>query len=120
MPGLEAVWLSGSVARGEDTPSSALDIVIVGATDAPEGWIDTVRDALRPTEVAAGLRLSVLGLSLADWFALPKVNPPFLRHLRADAIPLVGPHPSHFHPVWRGPSSRRRRAAPERRPTEPS
>lgn len=41
-----AVWLFGSVARGEDTPTSDVDIALVSARPEPSAQADALREAI--------------------------------------------------------------------------
>lgn len=92
IPGVLAVWLYGSAARGDDSPGSDLDIIAV-SSEPSRDWVDDVTQRLRATELSAGVRVSLLGLSAAHWY---EMSPSFRDNLIADAVPLVGPHPAHF------------------------
>jgi predicted nucleotidyltransferase len=66
---VRAAWLYGSVARGEDTPSSDLDIALLVAGSAVA---DQVREDLMPLEDAQRLRISVTALTPRELAALPE------------------------------------------------
>lgn len=92
-PPIDAVWLYGSVARGNDTPSSDIDLAIVVADDhAVDDAVDTLRSALTVTEELERVEISILGMSGADVLRLADGDPWWIS-ARADAIPLVGAAP---------------------------
>jgi predicted nucleotidyltransferase len=62
---VEAAWLYGSVARGEDGPASDIDLALV-ARGAPGEAAEAVRERLRPLEDELRVTFSVVGLSPAD------------------------------------------------------
>ena len=62
---IEAAWYYGSVARGDDLPSSDLDIAIVVAGD-PEGAAGALREALHRIEHTYAITCSVIGIASAD------------------------------------------------------
>lgn len=88
-----AAWLYGSVARGDDTGASDIDMAIVVTRGAVTAAVAAVRTALVPIEAAEGVTISVLGFSQADIRRLPKINPQFWGSLERDAVPLVGDAP---------------------------
>jgi predicted nucleotidyltransferase len=104
IPGLQAVWLYGSAARGDDSPGSDLDIIAV-SSEPSRDWVDDVTQNLRATELMAGVHVSLLGLSTEHWSAM---SPSFRDNIVAEAIPLVGPHPAHF-PAAQATRKRQRR-----------
>ena len=61
--GVQAAWLYGSVARGEDTPTSDIDVALL--VSAPDVG-DKVREDLMPIEDELGVRVSVTALTLQD------------------------------------------------------
>jgi predicted nucleotidyltransferase len=64
-PQVRSAWLYGSVARGEDTPHSDIDIAIVTQDDGP-GVADAVREALQALEERWDVHLSVVVLAPSD------------------------------------------------------
>lgn len=64
-----AAWLYGSVARGEDSAASDLDIVVLVRSQAVA---DRVREALMPLEDAQQLRISLTALTAQELDALPE------------------------------------------------
>ena len=67
--GVQAAWLYGSVARGEDTPASDIDVALfVSAPDVA----DKVREDLMPIEDELGVHVSVTALTSQELTALRK------------------------------------------------
>jgi predicted nucleotidyltransferase len=89
----DAVWLFGSAARADDAPGSDVDVAVVFRAGTPEAALDAVRAALRRTEDAERVTISVIGLWPADVARL-SVGDPLWRALERDAVPLVGPPPT--------------------------
>ena len=93
VPPVDAVWLYGSVARGNDQPGSDMDLAIVVADEhAVDPAVDTLRSALTTTEELERVDISVLGLSRADVLRLADGDP-WWTAARAEAVPLVGAAP---------------------------
>lgn len=89
-----AVWLYGSVARGEDRIGSDLDLLLVVQDDADVDRIaDAFRDALREIEEDHRLAISVVPVSAEDVLRLGGGGDPFWREVVSDAQPLLGPMP---------------------------
>jgi predicted nucleotidyltransferase len=65
---VSAAWLYGSVARGEDTADSDLDIALVVRSQSAA---DRVREALMPLEDAQQVRISLTALTTQELAALP-------------------------------------------------
>lgn len=66
---VSSAWLYGSVARGEDSPGSDLDLAIIVRSPAVA---DKIREALMPVEDAQQMRISLTALTPADLLALPE------------------------------------------------
>jgi len=71
-PAVSAAWLYGSVARGEDSPASDLDIAILVRSRAVA---DQVREDLMPLEDGQQLRISLTALTPKELAALPEDDP---------------------------------------------
>lgn len=88
-----AVWLYGSVARGEDTPESDVDLAVVARQ---EGDLDTtlgeLRERLRDTAEALGVELALVGATPAD-VARGETGDIWWRNVVRDAVPVFGPDP---------------------------
>lgn len=69
---VSAAWLYGSVARGEDSPASDVDIALVVRSHAVA---DQVREALMPLEDAQQIRVSLTALTSRELAALPEDDP---------------------------------------------
>lgn len=67
--GVSAAWLYGSVARGEDSPDSDIDIAILARSHAVA---DRVREDLVPLEDAEKMRISLTALTSKELLALPE------------------------------------------------
>ena len=92
-PPLDAVWLYGSVARGNDQVGSDFDLAIVVANDhGVDDAVDTMRNALTATEASERVEISILGLSREDVMRLADGDP-WWNVVRAEAVPLVGSAP---------------------------
>jgi predicted nucleotidyltransferase len=105
-----AAWVYGSVARGEDTVASDLDVAVVfdvASGDAPrargarvrrgmpalESALDALRDELALVERGQHVTLSIVGLSRDDVARLSRGDPWWMEAAR-DAIPITGPAPA--------------------------
>ena len=87
--GLSAAWLYGSVARGEDTSASDLDIAILVRAQT---LADRVREDLMPLEDRQHLRISLTALTPKELAALPE-DDPWWRDVVRDCRVLKGPAP---------------------------
>jgi predicted nucleotidyltransferase len=67
LPGVKAAWLYGSVARGDDTPASDIDLALL--VSSPKVG-DKAREDLIPIEDELKVRISVTALTAQDLAAL--------------------------------------------------
>ena len=88
-----AVWVYGSVARGDDKPSSDIDVVLVTSNNDVESASATYKQAVSGMTDAERVTLSVVGLSQADVRRLAAEKDPWWHNLLSDAQPVVGPPP---------------------------
>lgn len=86
---VRAAWLYGSVARGEDTSRSDIDIALLVAS--PE-VADRLREELMPVEDEHGVHFSLAALTPQDLQALAD-DDPWWSELVRDARVLKGPAP---------------------------
>jgi predicted nucleotidyltransferase len=84
-----AAWLYGSVARGQDSPASDLDIAIVVRS---HGVADRIREDLMPFEDRQQLRIALTALTPKELAALPDDDRWWSEVVR-DARVLKGPAP---------------------------
>jgi predicted nucleotidyltransferase len=92
-PGVIAVWIFGSVARGEDRMASDLDIAIVTADDQNTAIMDQMRDALSQSGETLAFRPSVVRLTANDVVRHVRESDPLWAELVRDALVLLGPCP---------------------------
>lgn len=69
---VSAAWLYGSVARGEDSPASDLDVAALVRSHAVA---DRIREDLMPLEDAQQLHISLTALTPKEFKALPEDDP---------------------------------------------
>ncbi len=93
---IEAAWYYGSVARGEDTPASDLDIVVIASEGQVEMATESVRQALQKVEDRHFVNGSVLGLSGSDAIRLSEEGGDWWRNLARDAKVLKGVEPGQY------------------------
>lgn len=94
--GVKAAWLYGSVARGEDSPDSDLDLVVV-LDDAPghssAAGMDEVRDCLAEFGSNESIAVSPGVLRWSQLQDMPARSPDWWANVVRDVKVLVGPHP---------------------------
>lgn len=86
---VSAAWLYGSVARGDDSPASDVDIALIVRSHAVA---DQVREALMPLEDAQQIRVSLTALTSKELAALPEDDPWWVNVVR-DGRVLKGAAP---------------------------
>jgi predicted nucleotidyltransferase len=92
-PGLVAAWIYGSVARGEDRPSSDLDMAVVAIRGDAPAIESRLRETLLSAEEELVFRSSVVALDTDDVVQLAEQSDPLWANLRDDAIPIWGDSP---------------------------
>jgi predicted nucleotidyltransferase len=88
-----AVWLYGSVARGEDTVASDFDLAVCAEDESVDDVAEALREALRPVGERLFVSFSVVGVSPQDLLRLSTNDDPFWTTLVRDAYPLTGHDP---------------------------
>lgn len=91
-PAPVAMWVYGSVARGEDNAQSKLEVALVADEAGLDPLLAQVREQLGEAEARLGIQSSVVGLTTEDVLRLSSVER-LWRNLVADAIPLSGLDP---------------------------
>lgn len=104
--GIVAVWLYGSVARGEDGPGSDLDLALVADSYALPALADALRDGLLAPGERLGFNPSVVALGTHDVLRLNAEHDPWWTSSVGDAVPVLGPHPGELASVLRRASGR--------------
>lgn len=101
-PSPKAVWVYGSIARGEDRPGSDLDLVVVAPTSGDRQTLgDVVRDALADLEDRWDLPpCSVVVVTEREVREGVDAEEEFFLRLRDDAVPVFGQLP--FETMTRG------------------
>lgn len=89
-----ALWLYGSVARGEDGPTSDIDLAVVTGADDASAPAEALREALATSVPAHAHRMSVIGFTAADAARLAHDRAPFWGELARDAVVLSGESPA--------------------------
>lgn len=86
---VRAAWLYGSVARGEDSSASDLDMALVVRSQAAA---DRIREDLMPLEDSQQVRISLAALTPKELLALPR-DDPWWSNIVRDGRVLKGPAP---------------------------
>lgn len=90
-----AVWLYGSVARGDDHAASDIDIALVTTSTDPSAHADALREAVYRTRAALAERVSVVTMSPADVRRAARGKTLFWEDMKRDAVVLLGDAPAH-------------------------
>lgn len=91
-PSPHAVWLYGSVARGEDTAHSDVDVAVVVEEADLDTVLGTFREGLHESEEKLDAHVSVVGISPDDVRRL-STGDPWWVSVTEDALTLFGPDP---------------------------
>ena len=103
--GIVAVWLYGSVARGDDGPGSDLDLALVAESHALPALTDALRDGLIAPGEMLGFNPSVVALNTHDVLRLNAEHDPWWTSLVGDAVAVVGPRPGELASMLRRASA---------------
>jgi len=104
-PGVLAVWLYGSVARGADRPGSDVDVVVVVNND-PARFAGAMQTRLQTAEETWQFRASLVVITLQDVGRLRDAGDHWWTNVTGQAKILLGPGPSDL--VLPGPTAERR------------
>jgi len=91
--GQVALWLYGSVARGDDHAGSDLDLVLVAEPDALPQLASALRDALTIPAERMGFTPSLVAVDTSDVLRLAAQQDPWWTAVSTDAFPLIGARP---------------------------
>jgi len=94
--GLLAVWVYGSVARGEDRAGSDLDIAVVAEPAAISEVQETMRDRLNDAGSRLAFAPSVVAIDTQDVLRLAATNDPWWKGINRDALTIVGDDPDRL------------------------
>jgi predicted nucleotidyltransferase len=92
-PGIIAVWVYGSVARGEDTASSDLDIALVAEPGSMAEAEAAMQDALQDAAQALAFTPSLVGLDTHDVLRLSRESDPWWHGAIERPVPVIGGMP---------------------------
>jgi predicted nucleotidyltransferase len=95
-----ALWVYGSVARGEDTPGSELEVALVAAGEEGEALAYDFHDLVKELATEQRLTISIIGLSAADLLRLSGGDG-WWRGVSEHAIPLIGAPPEELPKLLR-------------------
>ena len=88
-----AVWLYGSVARGEDHATSDIDVALVTPEADAVAQADALREAVARTGVVSAERVSVVTMAPPDVRRAARTKTAFWENLKRDAVVLLGEAP---------------------------
>lgn len=91
--GLTAVWLYGSVARGEDHETSDVDIAVVAESEAIPLIERTLREVLAEAEERLAFEVSVVAIDTHDVLRLAAENDRWWAGLADTSLRIVGDPP---------------------------
>jgi len=88
-----AVWLYGSVARGEDRAESDLDVAVVSNAADPSAVASTFREVLQDAEIRLAFSASAVALGGGDVIRLAAERDGWWTEVVRDAVAVVGDPP---------------------------
>jgi predicted nucleotidyltransferase len=93
-PDIVAAWVYGSAARGDDDPTSDVDIALVSTPKARSRRADEFRERIHDIERALGFRASIVAIDTADIPRLDREKDPWWMSVLQEARPIAGEHPA--------------------------
>lgn len=91
-----AVWIYGSVARGDDHRGSDLDVAVVAKPTELARIVNRMREALREPGEKLAFVPSVVGIDTDDVARLSKAQDPWWARVVEDAIVVLGKRPEEL------------------------
>lgn len=88
-----AVWLFGSVARGDDEMGSDLDLALIGDGPELQAQAEQLRDELEEIAREHRIRPSVITLTVEEVRSMAEKETVFWKNMDRDAVSLVGDTP---------------------------
>lgn len=88
-----AVWIFGSVARGEDDPRSDVDIAVLVKHHAIPGITDRIMQSVISLSETFSFRPSILTIDTDDLVRLAGTDDPWWQAVRRDALRVYGDAP---------------------------
>lgn len=89
-----AVWLYGSVARGDDRPDSDIDVAILSPIGHASAQEMALTDALYPFLGELTSRMSIIGMTRTDIRRMKRNRERIWTEIQRDAVPIFGPAPA--------------------------
>lgn len=96
-PAPAALWLYGSVARGEDNVGSDIDIALVSRSTRASAQAAKLRDSLAEAIPLWADRISVVVFAPQDLRRLARTGGSFWRELQRDSVVILGDSPAGMH-----------------------
>jgi len=90
-----ALWIYGSVARGDDTPESEVEVILIAPGEDGEALAYTFHDEVKEIAREYGLTISIIGLSPAELIRYSG-NEAWWEGVTDSALPLIGPDPTEL------------------------
>jgi predicted nucleotidyltransferase len=110
-PGLVAVWLYGSVARGTDRAGSDVDVAVACEPGSVSSIGERLRDKLGKAEERLAFTASVSTVDTEDVLRHDADRDPWWTNVVRDALVIVGPRPEELAARLRRASAARERRA---------
>ncbi len=89
-PTIESIVLYGSLARGETTPESDVDMLVIIREGKPWMIRRALYELIYPVIASLGVDISLIVLTKGDWQGMIKEGDPLARSILKDGRPLWG------------------------------